>query len=154
GLQGPGCFTSRAPDGRVAVGIDGCGELSPRGGTIALSGRWIDHSRAPLAAPRVVGAGVITNSGATAKRLLSRPACFDQIITHELGHTLGLADSPDGSGVMAPFVDCESGFAVSASGERSAAKRPTFVPLDSHAVESVTCAVGCTVPVAAGISSP
>lgn len=167
GLQPPGCFTSRDPDGRISVGVDSCRELSPRGGTIAVSGGWIAYDVNGGAGPRLIGGGVITNGGEMAVRLLSRPACFERLVTHELGHAIGLADTPDGSGPMSPTLDCDAGFGTNASsddGIAAASARPTFVPLRAPAVrsaadsdalfDSIACAVGCRIAAATAISAP
>lgn len=110
GLQPRECFTARAPDGRIAIGLDACEELSPRGGTIATSGAVVHVGGDGNAAPSLafLGGGVLINPGDTAARLLSHSACYERVVTHELGHLVGLIDAPDGSGVMAPTLDCKA----------------------------------------------
>jgi hypothetical protein len=174
GLQPSGCFTTREPDGRISVGVDACEELNPRGGTLAVSGGWVEYytdaSGAAAGAvgrnivgdgntvPRFRGAGVITNRGETATRLLARSACFEQLVKHEIGHTLGLLDGPDGGGVMAPSLNCDSGPAENGS-------RPTFVPLDPGVsrsdradardvlYDSIACVVGCRITASAAVTT-
>jgi hypothetical protein len=167
GLQPSGCFTTRAPDGRITVGVDACEELNPHGGTLAVSGGWVEYSGSGFASAAgktevtvasFRGAGVITNRGETAARLLARPACFEQLVKHELGHTLGLIDSPDGGGVMSPSLDCDNAPAGDGS-------RPTFVPLDpgvsradragapDTVYDAIACAIGCRITTNATITA-
>src|SRR5262249_2792659 len=85
----------------------------------------------------------------------ARSACFEQLVEHELGHALGLIDSPDGGGVMSPSLDCDSVPLGSA--------RPMFVPLtagasrptqaSSHDIASnaTACAGGCQIATRAAI---
>jgi hypothetical protein len=157
GLQPSGCFTSREPDGRIAVGVDGCNELSTHGGTIAVGGSWIryDVDADGNTAPRFLGGGVITNAGDAATRLLAQPACFEEVAAHEIGHALGFVDTPDGAGVMAPTIRCTAAAAFVPSHEeptRSTDLRPTFVPrssstsgTSSKTPDADVCLVGCTV---------
>lgn len=168
GLQPAGCFTARDPDGRITVGVDTCQELSLRGGTIALSGGWIayDTDTNGAAGSQLVGGGVITNPGETAVRLLARSSCFEKVMTHELGHALGLSDAPDGGGVMAPTIDCDMGLGAASSTAAAAnhTARPMFVPLRASAAggaakaggvyDTIACAVGCRISAAVAISAP
>ena len=171
GLQPSGCFSARLPDGRISVGVDSCGELSPTGGTLALSGGWIDYSTDAAA---FLGGGVITNGGAAAAGVFAQASCFGRVAMHELGHTLGLADSADGTGVMAPLLVCDSGFGSAIStdaagvtltpaGAQNSAPGPMFVPqrrvtagsgTHADATPKVACAVGCAITVGAGVSTP
>src|SRR5439155_26048276 len=141
GLQPSGCFPSREPDGRVAVGVDGCNELSTRGGTIAVGGSWIryDVDADGYTAPRFLGGGVIINAGGAATRLLAQPNCFEEVAAHEIGHALGFMDTPDGAGVMAPTLRCTAAAAFVPSHEEptpSTSVRPTFVTRSSPASDT------------------
>ena len=114
GLQPPHCLFSHEPDGRIAVGLDTCGELSARGGTIAISGAWLRRDDTNPAVGSIVGAGVMINGGSAATQLLGRAGCLEQLALHDLGHTLNLVHSRD-AGPMTPFLRCESGFGTFAS---------------------------------------
>jgi Tol biopolymer transport system component len=167
GLQPSGCFIAREADGRITVGIDSCGELNPQGGTIAISGRWTRDEDGPagVLVARIVGAGVITNAGANASRLLGRSACFERLATHELGHTLGLIHSEDGNGPMDALLQCPSRFGTlvlpssGRSNQTASLKsellptvvRPTLVPLQPMApVAAATASTYQRVSVASG----
>ena len=108
----------------ISVGADACDELSPTGGTIAVSGGWVQYDTDATGAttPRFLGGGVITNRGETATRLLSQAACFEQLAIHEIGNALGLIDGADGSGVMSPlqsniYLQVLGGSLTTASGQ-------------------------------------
>ncbi len=162
GLQAGGCFTARAPDGRISVSPDTCDELDPNGGTVSLSGGWVQYTAdaSGRETARFLGAGVITNRGETATRLLARPGCFEQLLRHDLGHALGLLDSPDGAGVMSPTLQCSTGLGATTTVNN--ATRPTFVPLQPgassarrvDALDAVACTVGCDIQSQATITSP
>jgi hypothetical protein len=160
GLQPSGCFTTRDPDGRISIGVDSCGELNPRGGTLAVSGGWVrfgtDRGGAPVST--FLGAGVITNGGDFPSRFLARSVCFERLVEHELGHALGLIDSPDGGGVMAPSLECDAAADVSGV-------RPMFVPLtpgvsrsesagSGDVADRVACVAGCGHVQADSVTSP
>ena len=162
GLEPSGCFISHAPDGRIAIGLDGCGELSPRGGTVAASGSWIryDVDASGSETPRFLGGGVIVNRGDATARLLSDAACFDRLATHELGHALGFADGADGAGAMSPLLRCRASEALTPAAETADQRqRPVFAPLGSATRSDATarenkkvaerCLVGCEVAEAA-----
>jgi Tol biopolymer transport system component len=125
GLQPPHCLFSREPDGRIAVGLDTCGELSAGGGTIAISGAWLRRDDTNPAVGSIVGAGVMINGGSTATQLLGRAGCLEQLALHDLGHTLNLVHSGD-AGPMTPFLRCESGFGAFASGPAGTASTASY----------------------------
>ena len=130
---------------------------------MSVSGGWVQYSAdaAGRDVPRFLGAGVITNRGETASRLLARPGCFELLLRHELGHALGLLDSPDGAGVMSPTLACDMGFGGASAVNN--ATRPTFVPLQTGAsvagkrvdvLEALACTVGCDIQSSVTITSP
>jgi hypothetical protein len=101
-----GCF-SRFDTGGLVVSVnDPCEELSPHGGTLAISGVWVNTATAPGGPDgfmRVVQGGFSVNGGPIAHEYLEVPACFDQVKAHELAHAIGQIS--EASGAMQPFLD-------------------------------------------------
>ncbi len=89
------CFTRFS--GRPGVTwVDGdlCGDMSARGGTIAVSGYWArtaTGAQADTAEPfmQILQAGVVVNAGETAARYLANPFCRAEISAHEMAHAHG-----------------------------------------------------------------
>lgn len=143
GLSSPGCLFSRRADGRIVVGADNCGELSPRGGTLALSGGWVtyaDGGGETSPGGSYVAAGVITNLGPVAARLVSDERCFERLAMHELGHAIGVGHSPDTTAVMGSLLRCDGRFGTMTSlterGDWPRAWAMTTAPVSTQATSS------------------
>lgn len=88
------CFASFTGDGTLSVAFnDACGEMSPTGGTLALSGAWTSTSTGTAGANgafmQILQAGIIANAGRTADAYLKTKSCLQAIETYEFMHALG-----------------------------------------------------------------
>lgn len=137
GLSPPGCLFSRNTDGRIVFGVDACGELSLRGGTLALGGGWVRFEDGRTAASpdgaSYLSAGVMTNPGPAAARLLTGAACFERVVTHELGHAIGVGHTSDRTGLSGSFLQCDGGFGtITSPADRR--DRPRLLAMTTTAV--------------------
>lgn len=108
-LRGPRCFgSSEAADGRVSVSYDDpCDEIADTSPTLAIGGAY--YSSADV---RVVNGltfwkitkGVVVLDNARAKFSGLSTGCYEEILTHELGHAVGLAHTSATPAVMAPWL--------------------------------------------------
>lgn len=108
-LRGPRCFgNTEAADGRVSVSYDDpCDEIADTSPTLAIGGAY--YSSADV---RVVNGltfwkitkGVVVLDNARAKFSGLSTGCYEEILTHELGHAVGLAHTAVTPAVMAPWL--------------------------------------------------
>ncbi|MBP7779376.1 MAG: matrixin family metalloprotease [Acidobacteria bacterium] len=111
-LRGPRCFgNSETADGRVSISYDDpCGEIANTSPTLALGGAY--YSSADV---RVVGGtpywkitkGVVVLDDARAKFSSLSTGCYEEVLTHEIGHAVGLAHATSTPAVMAPWLALE-----------------------------------------------
>jgi hypothetical protein len=106
----PRCSGQLLGNGRVTVTfMDPCGEMSNTGATLAMGGSYYAPGEGGTsngqAFDRAVEGFIINNDSPTALMYLTKPGCFEDIQTHELGHVLGLHHSSDPGALMFPTMD-------------------------------------------------
>ncbi len=108
-LRGPRCFgSSESADGRVSVSYDDpCDEIADTSPTLAIGGAY--YSSADV---RVVGAasywkitkGMVVLDNDRAKFTGLSTGCYEDVLTHEIGHAIGLGHSASTPAMMAPWL--------------------------------------------------
>jgi hypothetical protein len=108
-LRGPRCFGhAEAADGRVSVSYDDpCDEIADTSPTLAIGGAYYSSSDVRVVEGRSfwkITKGVVVLDNAHAKFSGLSTGCYEEILTHELGHAVGLAHTATTPAVMAPWL--------------------------------------------------
>jgi len=112
-LRGPRCFgTSGAADLRISVSYDDpCDEIADSSPTLALGGAFFTTAdiRFVRGVPfgRIVK-GIVVLDNVAGKFAGMSTGCYEDVLTHELGHAAGLAHTSAVPSMMAPSLaaDC------------------------------------------------
>lgn len=106
--RAPRCFGDPSRDGRISIAFgDPCDEIADTSPTLALGAAFFDAADTRVVAGVAyagITSGVIVLDDAPAKREWLTGACLDDVLTHELGHSIGLSHTTDSSSVMFPTL--------------------------------------------------
>lgn len=88
------------------------GDIGDDGGTLAVGGAWFFNNIAIRTLSRATSGFIVMNDSAVAKSFLSNKKCYQNVVTHEDGHTAGLDHSNKAGNLMFPSItedDCKAG---------------------------------------------
>ena len=105
----PRCFgNAEPPDGRISVTFDDpCDEIADTSPTLAIGGAYFSAAdiRTVDGVPYwKLTKGMVVTDNAPAKFAGLSTGCFEQLLTHELGHAIGLAHATVAPAVMFPTL--------------------------------------------------
>lgn len=103
------CFANdEAPDGRISVSYDDpCGEIADTSPVLAIGGVYYSSSEVRQVNGTPFGRitkGMVVMDNALPKFAGMSTGCYEELLTHELGHAIGLGHTVLDPSVMAPTL--------------------------------------------------
>ena len=110
--RGPRCFANSEVDGRISVTYgDPCGEIADASNTLAIGGAYFSSDMRTVNGVsywRIMKGMVITDNVPSKYSWMST-GCYEDMITHELGHAVGFGHTSASGAVMYPSISSTCG---------------------------------------------